>query len=1514
MRLRFYAFFLGIFLLGAQSLKAQAVRRFNTEPAQFIIELQDRYKAVQDKAVKADFEKFTQNWTNGLYSPEQQRYLINMSNKMLDQGLILVPYFHLFYKGYTGSLERSMNPEILEQWKKIATELVETTDKEFLDFLTVTSNLFEKNVLYQSSETRKWYVDSADFKLSNKGGRLAIEFPNVKLKGVAVNDTIEIQTSGVFFGSEGIWKGAKGVANFNRIMPGENAQVSFKEFSIEFRKSSYKVDTVWLQFPRFFAKPIAGSFADELIDFFDTAQRKRAKFPRFTSFDNDLKIKGIVGDKSVFTGGFSLQGTAINTSTVDGKPSVIDVYFKDKPKVTLQSKGFRIQNGVATSLKTEFTLNLDSGKYIYHPSANVSFKYANNLLEINKGEDGLMRGSFADNFHNMSIDVQTVRWKITEPFVDFDNYNNDKPALFQSNDFYRQIYYDRIQGPLTANPLEKIYAYYNRMPKDKQLDDMKAALKKLYLAKNRDAAAIANLSKQITERTQMLKRKYVTPDRLTFSLKDYCAFYGSDPGSAQHPFIDLHDDGFVVYNFETDSVTVKDKLFNYILMNKKSKDYDVIRLSSVIAAKPNATLNLLSNELDIEGVAAFNFSDSQSVYVLPNEQKVKAKKNRTLEFGGQVSAGRFEFFGQAFKFDYTRFTVDFAVIDSMRMYFPDESGVRLRPIKSVFRNIGGTLFIDKPNNKSGNIDYPEYPIFKSNRGGDILYDKPSIHGGQYIADKFKFTVDPFTIDSLDNFTIDGLKFDGTFYSADIFPVFRHYVYIQPDYSLGFVKRTPPAGLSMYKGKGKGEMTMNLSEVGFYGETGTIDYETSKTAFTRILMLPTTTTGPINTYDLKENTRYAEAHAVDATLNWFPYKDEYKVTTGKYATKAFVYAHKFTGTTTQSPSKLMGDGLLKWDLAELRSNAMHLAPKQAISQQADLKIFTLDSSKVAFASNNINGTMDFLTRTGSFRSNIPGQITQFPFNMYQTNLSDYVWKMDAKTIEARVGSTMAGITPDFMSTHIRQDSLRFEGRKGLYDMNDYTLKVSEIPHIDLGDSRLFLADGKVLIRAEANMDTVIKAKIIANRIDQYHTINDVKAKIYGKNGIAGAGWYKYVDKLGKKQDIYFDSMYFNREHHLEAYGNIKEERSFTLDTRIAFKGSANLHSQEQFLRFSGLVKPMHTFKNMIESHWCKFKGSINPQDVVLPMSPPRNQSGARIFVGLHVAKDSSHIYPVFNSTKRRLSDNDVTQDTGILYWDHEKQSFMAGSESKLREGSRRGNYVQFNEKDHSIHAEGPMDFGVESEYVKFRTAGEANLKPGDSSFVFNLSMLLDFPLHPDFKKRLGEIFVGEGDGAANINTDVFKDALAEMIDDPKLFKSVLEDVEKNNRIKGNLQLLGGKDETNYNLILSEAEFRWDSKLNGMFCDGQVTLVSMFGLPINRSVTATMYLEAKRGSQKMHIYLSDGANTIYFFLTPNKVSIYSNDDELNKIMEATNSKVKPSDFGVMITGERSVDRFLRKLGLE
>ena len=144
--------------------------------------------------------------------------------------------------------------------------------------------------------------------------------------------------------------------------------------------------------------------------------------------------------------------------------------------------------------------------------------------------------------------------------------------------------------------------------------------------------------------------------------------------------------------------------------------------------------------------------------------------------------------------------------------------------------------------------------------------------------------------------------------------------------------------------------------------------------------------------------------------------------------------------------------------------------------------------------------------------------------------------------------------------------------------------------------------------------------------------------------------------------------------------------------------------------------------------------------------------------------------------------------------------------------------------------------------------------------------------------------------------------------------MLRNIEQRNQIKGNLNLIGAKDETNYNFIFSDAKFRWDSKARGMFSDGSISIISLFGTPINKSINATIYMEAKRGAEKMHIYLDDGVNKVYFYVQSYRVNIYTNDEQLFEIMANTNSKVKPRDFGVSATGERSVDRFLRKIGLD
>jgi hypothetical protein len=83
---------------------------------------------------------------------------------------------------------------------------------------------------------------------------------------------------------------------------------------------------------------------------------------------------------------------------------------------------------------------------------------------------------------------------------------------------------------------------------------------------------------------------------------------------------------------------------------------------------------------------------------------------------------------------------------------------------------------------------PTFPQFQSFKESYTYYDKKSIFKGVYNRDKFYYKLDPFTMDSLDNFRNEGLIFEGEFSSAGIFPTFREQLTLQKDYSLGFIRK------------------------------------------------------------------------------------------------------------------------------------------------------------------------------------------------------------------------------------------------------------------------------------------------------------------------------------------------------------------------------------------------------------------------------------------------------------------------------------------------------------------------------------------------------------------------------------------------------------------------------------------------------------------------------------------------------------------------------------------------------
>ena len=116
-------------------------------------------------------------------------------------------------------------------------------------------------------------------------------------------------------------------------------------------------------------------------------------------------------------------------------------------------------------------------------------------------------------------------------------------------------------------------------------------------------------------------------------------------------------DGFIFYDEDRGLITVRDKVFNYIAANGGLIDYDVIRIQS-FNEKSNGTISLDNNDIALTGVKQVLLSDSQNVFVYPDNQNLEIQKNKDMAFSGRVRAGRLDFEGTGFHFEYDTFMLD----------------------------------------------------------------------------------------------------------------------------------------------------------------------------------------------------------------------------------------------------------------------------------------------------------------------------------------------------------------------------------------------------------------------------------------------------------------------------------------------------------------------------------------------------------------------------------------------------------------------------------------------------------------------------------------------------------------------------------------------------------------------------------------------------------------------------------------------------------------------------------------
>ena len=199
-----------------------------------------------------------------------------------------------------------------------------------------------------------------------------------------------------------------------------------------------------------------------------------------------------------------------------------------------------------------------------------------------------------------------------------------------------------------------------------------------------------------------------------------------------------------------------------------------------------------------------------------------------------MSKGRLNLFGSNFSFNYDDFKIDFNEIDSIQFSVPLDSKMKdmygndvLTPIKTLIQAGAGDLLIDEPANESG-IRQDSFLNSQNLDAFDnsyVYYDSYEIYNSVYTRDKFSFHLQPFEIDSLDDYSGAGLSFVEQL-SVGIFPVFDDTLRIQEDYSLGFSRKTPEDGFTIYNGKGRYYNDIFLSNDGLKGN-GNFEYLTAK---------------------------------------------------------------------------------------------------------------------------------------------------------------------------------------------------------------------------------------------------------------------------------------------------------------------------------------------------------------------------------------------------------------------------------------------------------------------------------------------------------------------------------------------------------------------------------------------------------------------------------------------------------------------------------------------------------------
>ncbi|MHA6249816.1 hypothetical protein ACXYMU_17865 [Pontibacter sp. CAU 1760] len=1285
------------------------------------------------------------------------------------------------------------------------------------------------------------------------------------------HDSIALtQTAGQLMLATNTFVGEGG--EFSWQVKGQPVKATLRQYSFNASSPRFVAPDVTLHYPAVLAGPVDGALE------WQSSKRKTASeypYPKFTSFTNNARLTNL-GDNMVYKGGFSLAGATIGSKPLDGSLSEIAVFQNGQRKFRATAQSYTLQDSLLLANRAQVAIYQEKDS-ISHPAVQLHFLRQTQELTLTKTKGPYKELPFYDNYHRVELTAERLQWKLTEPTIELSILNTKSmvPMRVESTTYFSNGRFQRLVGVSPFHPLQLLVGYAGQSRKTAFYAADVAHTMRVAEAAVKDAARAMS---------------YL---------------------------------GYTTYEPASGYITLLPKALHTVGAARGTKDYDYLTIKSLVPSGRNATLNLDDNILTVRGVEKVQFNnDTASVYALPRRQEVHLLKNRDMEFDGQVFAGRLAISGAAFRFNYEDFSLDLTKIDTVAMIARRRRRNGGKNLSQVLTgnsgSMPGKLYINKPNNKSGKEFFADYPKFDAQVGARVAYANPDVAGGAYDNTVF-FEMPPFKIDSLSSGK-GAIGMDGTFNSGGIFPPIKTKLVMMPDETLGFYYQPGPKGIPAYGGKGMVYDTVMLDAAGIQSK-GTLKYlgatvKARNFAYRQDGVSVTNGTSWQLTEGQLNNAEFPLATSTGFSMNWLPQADTMYLQTGSEPMKLYREGFALNGGVKLTPGGLYGAGMLETAVASIASKQMHLRQRSFSGSHGQVLVKSdvedkpaVKATDVAFAYNISKGQVDFESEQKGKPS------LEFPKAQYKTSMNSARWDIKAEKISLKADET--GAKNWFYSLHPDQQGLRFIAASGEYDLKSNHLLAGGVPYIAVADMHVIPDKGHVAVGADATIQTLRNARVLADSAQQFHPLHSGNIDILSRMALEGDAVHDY--RNAKEEDFKIrlsDFMYAPQANskkeksqpYTTATATIGEEDPFYIFPRVLYRGQVTMQVPRQHLDFDGELKLNFT-GNPSDSDWFPYKkDTLNPADLSIPIFKPTATDGTPLFTGLHLSMGTGDYYSTFVSRKQAPDDVDLFTVEGQLSYSKEQKAFQLGQERRVSGETYEGNLLQYHEATNTTHFEGKLSLLPPSKNFNIEAAGSG--KAQTESQQYTLDALLAFDLTLPSKALSAMAHTLRANAVAGLGMPETDESLLYKLGALIGEKEVRQYQQEASRAYVPLPKASRK--LVRSLVLPEVKLEWSNQQKAWYSVGEISLSNILKEDINTRLDG--YLELRQdmaGLPVVNLYLQADPYTWYYFsYFENGLTMASSDEKFNKAIGSKSkySRGATSKYSIYLSEEFDKNLFV------